>query len=107
MKAILFHAIPLVVLVVLSAANVHSQGIDLSLSREGQAAYDTLLVAQRLESDAIGYSAAPSRLVKAYNVILNEAIPSCTGPSIHLLNPDASNTSLDRSARIVLRNLID
>jgi len=73
MKAILFHAIPLVVLVVLSAANVRSQGIDLSLSREGQAAYDTLLVAQRFESDVIGYSAAPSKLVEAYNVILNEA----------------------------------
>src|SRR5262245_53217661 len=73
MKAILFHAIPLVVLVVLSAADVRSQGIDLSLSREGRAAYDILLVAQRFESAAIGYSAAPSKLVEAYNVILNEA----------------------------------
>jgi hypothetical protein len=44
------------------------------LSSEGQAAYRTLLTAQRFEDRAIGYAGSPSKLVEAYCVLLREPL---------------------------------
>lgn len=68
----LLHAALLLLFLLLSAPTVRSQVADIQLSNEGLKAYDTLLVAQSFESEFIGYGGAPSKLVAAYNVILNE-----------------------------------
>jgi hypothetical protein len=42
------------------------------LSPEGQKAYEALIVAERFEDEFIGYGAEPSKLVRAYRILLKE-----------------------------------
>jgi hypothetical protein len=55
-----------------SGLAVHSQTTEIKLSVEGKKAFDTLLSANQFEDKANGYAGEPSKLVEAFNVLLNE-----------------------------------
>jgi hypothetical protein len=71
-KAILFYATIFSLLFLFCTNNARSQSVTIKLSAEGQKAYENLLVATQFEDIVLGSAAVPSKLVEAYNVLLNE-----------------------------------